>query len=180
MAGKLFSSSFYTYSGTYFIDVKEASSGDVYLVITESRFQQDYKYKRESVRIFEESINEFVRNLNLALKTIDKTLRIESIITDFKLDTHDEVTIDGGENTSDVQFEDYSEIKRRSPILRYVKKDRFKQIRKTYPNAYEPWTKKQDAVIEAFVEAGKSVEELAYRLGRTYGSVKSRIKKLNL
>ncbi len=44
---------------TYFLDVKQTERGASYLVITESRKQQDETYERRSVAIFDEEIEKF-------------------------------------------------------------------------------------------------------------------------
>lgn len=54
------------------------------------------------------------------------------------------------------------------------------EIRKTYNNAYEPWTVENDEQLELLFCEGKNVKELAQIFGRNKGAIRSRIKKLEL
>lgn len=54
------------------------------------------------------------------------------------------------------------------------------EIRKTYNNAYEPWTAEDDEKLEFLFCEGKKVKELAQIFARNQGAIRSRIKKLEL
>jgi hypothetical protein len=54
------------------------------------------------------------------------------------------------------------------------------KIRTKYPNAYEKWSSKQDELLKGFFEKGLSVSEMANKLQRKSGAIRSRIKKLGL
>lgn len=54
------------------------------------------------------------------------------------------------------------------------------QIRKKYPNAYEPWTTEADKLLEINFCQGKSIDELSDIFGRNAGAIESRIQKLDL
>lgn len=54
------------------------------------------------------------------------------------------------------------------------------QIRKKYPNAYEPWTAETDKLLEINFCKGKNKDELSDIFGRNVGAIESRIKKLEL
>ena len=52
--------------------------------------------------------------------------------------------------------------------------------RQEFPNAYDPWSEEDDAVLTAMWREGASVEELAAHFHRKPGGIRSRIKKLEL
>lgn len=52
---------------TYFFDVKKASNGSDYLIITESR-KDGEKFKRERVFVFDNDLKGFIGGLKKALK----------------------------------------------------------------------------------------------------------------
>lgn len=54
------------------------------------------------------------------------------------------------------------------------------EIKKIFPNAYEPWTEEQDRKLEFFFQSGKRVEKLSKIFGRNKGAIVSRIQKLGL
>ena len=51
------------------------------------------------------------------------------------------------------------------------------QMRKTYPNAYRPWTSAQDSLLKQEFQNGKSLKELSNQLGRHEGSITMRLQK---
>lgn len=51
-------------SRTYFFDIKQAVTGNLYLEITESRKMEDGTYKRHNIMIFQEDIGNFKEELN--------------------------------------------------------------------------------------------------------------------
>lgn len=53
-------------------------------------------------------------------------------------------------------------------------------IRKTHPQAYEPWTEEADKKLTLLFHQGKTVKELSEIFGRTKGAIRSRIQKLML
>lgn len=56
----------------------------------------------------------------------------------------------------------------------------FEKIREKYSNAYQPWDKAQDEKLRELFVKGSSVASLGKTLGRTSGSIKSRLAKLGL
>ena len=52
---------------TYFFDVKKASNGSEYLIITEQK-KEGEKFKRERVFVFDNDLKEFIGGLKKALK----------------------------------------------------------------------------------------------------------------
>lgn len=55
--------------------------------------------------------------------------------------------------------------------------DKIAKMRETYPNAYKPWTKQDDALLKQEFQNGKSVENLSKKLGRHGGSIRMRLEK---
>ena len=52
--------------------------------------------------------------------------------------------------------------------------------RQEYPNAYNPWSKEDDAELTRMWRQGATIEEISAHFGRKPGGIKSRIKKLDL
>ncbi len=55
--------------------------------------------------------------------------------------------------------------------------DKVAKMRESHPNAYKPWTKKDDASLEQHFRSGNSVAQMSALLGRHEGSVKMRLQK---
>ena len=51
---------------TYFIDIKEAKSGNKFLAISETRLDSDNKKQRTTVRVFGETVKEFRKAIDEA------------------------------------------------------------------------------------------------------------------
>lgn len=54
------------------------------------------------------------------------------------------------------------------------------EIRAKYPNAYCPWTKKDDTRLATLYKSGKSIEELTQLFQRNNGAITSRLRKLGM
>jgi ATP-dependent DNA helicase PIF1 len=54
---------------------------------------------------------------------------------------------------------------------------RIAEMRKTYPNAFKPWKKEDDAALKKAFDDGKGLKELSAMLQRQPGGVAARIKK---
>ena len=52
--------------------------------------------------------------------------------------------------------------------------------RREYPNAYDPWSEEDDAMLTQLWGEGLALDEIAERFGRKRGAIISRIKKLGL
>ncbi len=61
-----------------------------------------------------------------------------------------------------------------------AKKYSVEEMRKTYPNAYRPWSKEEDAKLVQMFNAGKKTKAMSESLGRQGGSIRSRLEKLGL
>lgn len=55
--------------------------------------------------------------------------------------------------------------------------EKLAKMRETYPNAYMPWAKQDDALLKEKFQQGASVKELSDLLGRHTGSIKKRLQK---
>jgi len=53
-------------------------------------------------------------------------------------------------------------------------------IRRTYSNAYNPWTKEEESLLIEFHKEKYKVGEIAKKLKRQHGAIKARLKKLGL
>lgn len=53
------------------------------------------------------------------------------------------------------------------------------KMRQTYPNAFKPWSKADDALLVSLFSTNKpiNIEELTVRFGRHAGSIRARLKK---
>src|SRR5438128_2032993 len=52
--------------------------------------------------------------------------------------------------------------------------------RARYPRAYERWTDEEDGTLQTLVRSGATVAQIAGRLERNRGAIRSRLLKLNL
>lgn len=66
---ELFTEKFYAGRRTYFLDVKETSKGDKYLVITESKKVED-DFERHQIFVYEEDILKFSKAFNSVMDFI--------------------------------------------------------------------------------------------------------------
>lgn len=72
-----------------------------------------------------------------------------------------------------------------SKITKKEKAYSVKEIQKTYPNAYEKWTKADDEFLKKFWKENKQsrkekIQELIQKIGRKRGSITSRLNKMGL
>jgi hypothetical protein len=51
---------------TYFVDVKEAKNGNKYISISEHRIDADERKQRSTIRVFGETIEQFMQAINKA------------------------------------------------------------------------------------------------------------------
>jgi hypothetical protein len=55
-----------------------------------------------------------------------------------------------------------------------------KEKRERYPRAYEKWTNEEDGMLRDLVLTGSTIAQIAGRLQRNRGAIRSRVIKLNL
>lgn len=58
--------------------------------------------------------------------------------------------------------------------------DRLDAVKQEHPNAYEPWTDRQEEVLKQMHKGGAPVKAIASALNRQPGAISSRIRKLGL
>lgn len=67
-----------------------------------------------------------------------------------------------------------------SPKRSTAKKYSIKEMRKTYPNAYELWSEEEDEIVLERFNQGIPIKEIAMMHGRNNGAIRSRLKKLGI
>jgi hypothetical protein len=70
--GEVFSSKLSSGKRTYFFNVKENRHGDLFLNLVESKKSGDSNFERHSIIVFEEDIENFIKELSEAVKYIKK------------------------------------------------------------------------------------------------------------
>jgi hypothetical protein len=73
--GEIFSSRVALPNRTYFFNVKENRMGDIYLNIVESKGRETGGFDRQSVIVFDEDLQEFLKGFDESLKVLEKTVR---------------------------------------------------------------------------------------------------------
>ena len=70
--GELFTTSVTLDNRTYFFNVKENRTGDVFLQVVESKSKEGTGFDRHAVVIFEEDMQKFLKGLDDSLSFIEK------------------------------------------------------------------------------------------------------------
>jgi hypothetical protein len=73
--GELFSTKVSLQNRTYFFNVKENRLGDLYLNVVESKNRDTGGFERQSVVLFAEDLQDFLRGFDEALKVLEKASR---------------------------------------------------------------------------------------------------------
>ena len=73
--GELFSSRVILPNRTYFFNVKENRMGDIYLNIVESKNRETGGFDRQSVVLFADDLQEFLKGFDESLKVLEKAVR---------------------------------------------------------------------------------------------------------
>jgi hypothetical protein len=73
--GELFSTKVILQNRTYFFNVKENRLGDLYLNIVESKNREEGGFERQSVILFAEDLQDFLRGFDDALHVLEKSVR---------------------------------------------------------------------------------------------------------
>ena len=68
--GEVFSSKAYTPKRTYFFNVKENRTGDVFLNIVESKKGEEDRFERRSLIVFKEDLQPFLEAFDKAVRYI--------------------------------------------------------------------------------------------------------------
>lgn len=75
LRGELFSTRLNTEKRTYFFNVKENRRGDLFLNIVESVKQEGESFDRHQIMVYNEDVEEFVRNFERAVSVIRQKSR---------------------------------------------------------------------------------------------------------
>jgi len=73
--GELFSTRVLLQNRTYFFNVKENRLGDLYLNIVESKNRDEGGFERQSVIIFADDLQEFLKGFDESLRVLEKASR---------------------------------------------------------------------------------------------------------
>ncbi|MDR2517283.1 MAG: DUF3276 family protein [Spirochaetaceae bacterium] len=73
--GELFSTRVILQNRTYFFNVKENRAGDLYLNIVESKNREEGGFDRQSVILFAEDLQEFLKGFDESLRVLEKSVR---------------------------------------------------------------------------------------------------------
>ena len=73
--GELFSTRVLLPNRTYFFNVKENRMGDLYLNIVESKNRETGGFDRQSVILFAEDLQEFLKGFDESLRVLEKAVR---------------------------------------------------------------------------------------------------------
>lgn len=73
--GEIFSSRVMLPNRTYFFNVKENRMGDLYLNIVESKNRESGGFERQSVILFADDLQEFLKGFDESLRVMEKAVR---------------------------------------------------------------------------------------------------------
>jgi len=73
--GELFSTKVALQNRTYFFNVKENRLGDLYLNVVESKNRDEGGFERQSVILFADDLQEFLRGFDESLRVLEKAVR---------------------------------------------------------------------------------------------------------
>jgi hypothetical protein len=73
--GEIFSTRVQFPNRTYFFNVKENRLGDLYLNIVESKNKEDSGFERQSVVVFADDLQDFLKGFDDSLKILEKSVR---------------------------------------------------------------------------------------------------------
>ena len=73
--GEIFSTKVALPNRTYFFNVKENRKGDLYLNIVESKNKETGGFDRQSVILFAEDLQEFLKGFDESLRVLEKSVR---------------------------------------------------------------------------------------------------------
>lgn len=120
----------------------------------------------EEVNVLYVAVTRAIKNLyikkNLLPEFFPATPNIKILSTDF----------DDKDEENKIKLDEFRLQDRKS------KSYSFKEVRKSNPDAYKPWTKEDEQKLLTMVRANKSINEIAKSLHRTKGAIISRINKI--
>ncbi|MCA1949659.1 MAG: DUF3276 family protein [Treponema sp.] len=131
--GELFSTKVSLQNRTYFFNVKENRMGDLYLNIVESKNKETGGFERQSIVLFAEDLQEFLKGFDGSLKVLEKAYK-DKKRTEFEKKTTPEKEIpkkvvkkhSAGSSYSEgssVRHKGASAKNSKKPVIRTYKKD---------------------------------------------------------
>ena len=72
LRGEVYSTRVLLPKRTYFFNIKENRMGDLYLNIVESKKEEEGRFERQSLIVFDEDKEAFLQGLSEALKALDR------------------------------------------------------------------------------------------------------------
>ena len=73
LRGEVFSSKVVCEGRTYFFNIKETRTGDLFLAIVESKPAEGESFDRRSIVVFRENLQEFMQSFTKAIAVMDKS-----------------------------------------------------------------------------------------------------------
>ncbi|MCX6156878.1 MAG: DUF3276 family protein [Ignavibacteriae bacterium] len=157
----------YTHNGlTYFFDIRKSKRDELYIRITQ-RNDNSSEFEYQRIFIFEDAINQFIDTFVDVLEKYHSLTKEKVIISQNIVEPENKTAISA--QITDKSSNDSSVSN---------KKFTFAEIRTRFEKAYRPWSKEDDDKLEILFCEKKSVQELSKIFGRTSGSIRSRIAKL--
>jgi len=144
---ELFSDKVIAGSRTYYFDLKESVQGAKYLVISESKENEQRSFDHHRVMVFEEHLLDFYKSFRNAISYF-------------------------------VKHDDFPLIEEQ--IIEEKETYSVDSIRTSHPKAYSKWTNDEDDLLARLHSEGKSITEIAERLQRQQGAIRSRLQKIGL
>ncbi|MDR3301952.1 MAG: DUF3276 family protein [Spirochaetaceae bacterium] len=88
--GEIFSTKVQFKNRTYFFNVKENRLGDLYLNIVESKNKDPGEFERQSIVLFADDLQEFLKGFDESLRVLEKSVREQKRATPKAVALHNE------------------------------------------------------------------------------------------
>jgi len=111
--GELFSTKVSLQNRTYFFNVKENRLGDLYLNIVESKNRDEGGFERQSVILFAEDLQEFLKGFDQSLRVMEKSVREKRKGTDRQFGDRQFGSRQAGDHRSAKSFDDKPAFRQR-------------------------------------------------------------------
>ncbi len=85
--GELFTTEISLDNRTYFFNVKENRTGDVFLQVVESKNMEGTGFDRHAIVVFEDDMQKFLQGLESTLKFIEKNRKTKAKVTSERADS---------------------------------------------------------------------------------------------
>ncbi|MDR2718438.1 MAG: DUF3276 family protein [Treponema sp.] len=139
LRGELFSTRVILQNRTYFFNVKENRVGDLYLNIVESKNRDEGGFDRQSVILFAEDLQEFLKGFDESLRIMEKEVRERrrekrTVTHNSKIDGKSDREDRGAERGKYHNADDRNERRGRYPNAENKKSDYAERPRKGRPS----------------------------------------------